>query len=160
MDLREITALDEEIIYEIEKECFNEKERANKEKIINRIKVFGDCFLLLEHNGLAVGYVGGMKINSKILEDEMYDNPFLHNENGKYQSVFSLCVKEKYRGLGYGKQLMEGIVKKGKEEKLEGIVLTCKDKYISFYESIGFKNLGMSKSCHGGAIWYDMFLQL
>lgn len=160
MRIRQITIDDENIISEIEEGCFNEKERATREKIKNRIKVFGDSFLLLESDEDSIGYIGGMKIDNKILKDEMYANPLLHNPKGKYQSIFSLCVKKDYRGKGYGKILMEGIIEKSKQDNLDGVVLTCKEKYIKFYESLGFKSFGISESCHGGATWYDMFLQI
>ena len=37
--------------------------------------------------------------------------------------------------------------------------MTCKDRLIGFYERFGYKNLGLSQSVHGGAVWYDMILE-
>ena len=31
---------------------------------------------------------------------------------------------------------------------------------IPFYEQFGFQNLGISKSTHGGVVWYDMLLNI
>jgi hypothetical protein len=41
-----------------------------------------------------------------------------------------------------------------------GIILTCKQEKIGFYESMGFVLRGVSDSSHGGAQWYDMVLTL
>ena len=40
-----------------------------------------------------------------------------------------------------------------------GLILTCKDRLIGFYEGFGYKSLGVSQSVHGGAVWYDMILE-
>ena len=45
-----------------------------------------------------------------------------------------------------------------KEQERKGIVLTCKESLIPFYERFGFVNEGKSMSKHGGAVWYDMRL--
>ena len=42
-----------------------------------------------------------------------------------------------------------------------GVVLTCKDRLIHYYEKFGFVNEGLTaKSTHGGAEWYQMRLYL
>ena len=42
-----------------------------------------------------------------------------------------------------------------------GIVPTCKDRLIHYYEKFGFVNEGLTeKSTHGGAEWYQMRLYL
>lgn len=46
----------------------------------------------------------------------------------------------------------------GKKER-KGLILTCKARLIHYYESFGYRNLGVSKSVHGGAVWYDMLLE-
>ena len=38
------------------------------------------------------------------------------------------------------------------------MILTCKKHLIDFYSGFGFVNCGISKSVHGGAVWYDMEL--
>ena len=39
------------------------------------------------------------------------------------------------------------------------MILTCKDRLIPYYEKFGYRNLGVSASVHGGAVWYDMILE-
>ena len=46
-----------------------------------------------------------------------------------------------------------------KREGRRGAVLTCKEELLGFYGSFGFKNMGVSPSVHGGALWYEMRLE-
>ncbi len=52
--------------------------------------------------------------------------------------------------------LIEDAGKRGRK----GLILTCKDRLIHYYEKFGYVNLGVSESVHGGAVWYDMLLEL
>ena len=51
--------------------------------------------------------------------------------------------------------LIEDARKRGRK----GLILTCKEGLIPFYEAFGYRNLGVSASVHGGAMWYDMVLE-
>ena len=53
---------------------------------------------------------------------------------------------------------MNNLIKLSKERNKKGIVLTCKDRLVPFYEKLGYKKVGVSKSCHGGAKWNDMII--
>ena len=46
------------------------------------------------------------------------------------------------------------------EKGRKGLILTCKERLLGFYERFGYRNLGVSASVHGGAVWYDMILEL
>ena len=41
-----------------------------------------------------------------------------------------------------------------------GLVLTCKDKLITYYSKFGFVNEDISESVHGNVTWYQMRLTL
>ena len=45
-----------------------------------------------------------------------------------------------------------------KEQGRKGLVLTCKDRLISYYARFGFKNEGVSESIHGNVVWNQMRL--
>ena len=62
------------------------------------------------------------------------------------------------RGRGYASLLMMEMIEKARQENRRGVILTCKEKLIPFYEQFGFVNKGLSASVHGGAAWYDMVL--
>ena len=40
----------------------------------------------------------------------------------------------------------------------DGVVLTCLERKLPYYERFGFENHGVSQSVHGGAVWSDMVL--
>ena len=109
-------------------------------------------------DGEIVGFVNGLVSNDRTISDEMYENASSHNENGRYQMIFGLDVLPQYRNIGIAHQLMQAIINSAKEEGRKGVVLTCKYELISFYEGLDFENNGVSKSTHGGVIWYDMEL--
>ena len=39
-----------------------------------------------------------------------------------------------------------------------GVVLTCKERLVPYYASLGFENEGLSSSTHGDVFWYQMRL--
>ena len=56
---------------------------------------------------------------------------------------------------------MERFIDIAKEQGRIGVVLTCKDRLIHYYEKFGLVNEGLAaKSTHGGAEWYQMRLSL
>ena len=55
--------------------------------------------------------------------------------------------------------LMEHMIGDARAKGRKGLILTCKDRLIHYYEKFGYKNMGVSASVHGGAVWYDMLLE-
>ena len=78
---------------------------------------------------------------------------------GEY-SIADLAIRPEYQGNGYAALVMERVISDCKAQGRKGIVLTCKDRLIKFYEQFGFVNEGESQSEHGGATWYEMRLLL
>ncbi|MCD8214570.1 MAG: GNAT family N-acetyltransferase [Clostridiales bacterium] len=150
---------DLEGIAEIEKECFPIVEAASKQLFKERIRFYGNHFLVLEFGGVIADFINGLVSDSEVITDEMYEKPCFHNKSGKYQAVFGLDVAPKYRNNGFSALLMNALISKAKNEKRQGVILTCKEHMIVFYEKFGFKNKGISESIHGGAEWYDMILK-
>ena len=54
---------------------------------------------------------------------------------------------------------MEHMIGDARNRGRRGLILTCKEKLIHYYESFGYVNQGISQSTHGGAVWYDMVLE-
>lgn len=157
MKIRKARVEDLEEISGIEKECFPKEEAATKDNFKERLEVYSDYFWILENDdGKIVSFVNGMVTDSDILEDVMFDNPRLHNKNGKWQMIFGVNTLPLYRNKGYASILIKKVIEDSKNSGRLGIVLTCKEKLIKYYESFGFINKGISKSVHGGTVWYDM----
>lgn len=145
-------------IANIEKVCFPHTEAASFESIKERISIFGNHFFILKDDNKFIGFINGMVTNSENLSDNMYEDANLHNENGLWQMVFGIDIIPEYQGKGYAGILMRHFISVAKDEKRKGVVLTCKENLITFYEYFGFLNEGISQSEHGGVSWYQMRL--
>ena len=80
----------------------------------------------------------------------------MHDESGDWQMIFGINTLQKYRKQGYASTLIDHVIKEAKAQKRKGVVLTCKEKLIPFYEKLGFINEGISSSVHGNTVWYQM----
>ena len=56
--------------------------------------------------------------------------------------------------------LIETMKKDAKLKGRQGVILTCKEHLIKYYEKFGFVNEGVSASTHGGVVWYQMRLRI
>ena len=158
MKIRNAIKEDIRTLANIEAACFPAAEAASYESFVERFEVFPECFFVAEQNGEIIGFIDGMVTDSKILDDEMFDNTSLHNPHEAYQSVFGINTLPEYRAKGVGTALMNALIEAAKSKGCKGVILTCKKELIPFYEPFGYKNLGLSKSQHGGAVWFDMIL--
>lgn len=70
---------------------------------------------------------------------------FIHN-CGKIGIIEDIIVDKNYRSNGYGKEIINYLIEKAKEEKCYKIILNCNENYKKFYEKLGFinNNFGMS----------------
>ena len=107
-----------------------------------------------------MSFVDGMVTDTPDLADEMYENAALHDENGAWQMIFGVNTIPECRKKGYAGQLIRCAIEQAKKEGRKGLVLTCKDKLLHYYEDFGFVNEGVSESVHGNVVWYQMRLTL
>jgi len=135
MNIRKGKIEDLHEITAIENECFPASEAATEESFKGRLTVYPDYFW-----------------------DEMYENPYLHNPEGKWQMIFGVNTLPDYRKRGYAGKLINELIEDARAGKRKGVVLTCKDTLVSYYSKFGFKNEGVSESTHGGVVWYEMRL--
>jgi ribosomal protein S18 acetylase RimI-like enzyme len=74
--------------------------------------------------------------------------PSISFQGGKRATIESVRVDEKYRGQGFGKELMEWAIGRAREENCVAVQLTTnsdRKEARRFYEDLGFKgsHLGM-----------------
>lgn len=159
MRIREAVLQDAEVLAEIEAVCFPPEEAAGRSSIESRLSVFPECFLILELDGRAVGFINGMTTSRTAIVDCMFDDASLHDPEGAWQSVFGLDVLPEYRCQGCAAALMKEFIDRARKRGKRGCILTCKEHLIHYYEKFGYVNQGISQSVHGGAVWYDMQLE-
>ena len=159
MQIRNATIYDLNSIYEIEKISFPSGEAASYDQFEKRLLIFPNHFWLVELNAKIIAHVNGMISNSDRIYDEMFKNTDLHNEDGDWQSIFGIAVLPEYRGNGYAGKLIHCLIEESERNKRKGVILTCKEHLIPYYEKFGFRSIGISGSAQGGQTWYDMKIE-
>ncbi|NLJ59097.1 MAG: GNAT family N-acetyltransferase [Tissierellia bacterium] len=157
--IRRVSSEDLYMVSEVEAKCFPEAEAATKSSLEQRIKTFPDSFFVAEIGGKIIGFINGCVTNEKAIFDELFSDASLHIPNGDYQAIFGLDVIPEYRNHGIAAQLMNHMIESSRLNDRKGVILTCKENLLHYYTSFGFKNKGISKSQHGGSVWYDMILE-
>ena len=158
MLIRTATIEDLDEITEIEAECFPAAEAADREAFQQRLQYYGNHFWLLYEEQKLIAFVDGFVTDEPDLTDEMYEKACLHDEKGAWQMIFGVNTLPEYRRQGYAEKLLRYAINDARAQDREGLVLTCKDKLVHYYEKFGFQNEGVSESVHGGATWYQMRL--
>ncbi len=157
--IRQADMKDLEVLVDIEARCFPPEEAADRSRFEERLKHFSDHFWLAELDGKVVGFIDGMVVDTRVIDDEMYAHAEMHQPEGAWQSVFGLNMLPEYRRRGYAAQLMTALIEDARMSGRKGCILTCKDHMIHYYERFGYQNMGASASTHGHAKWNDMILE-
>lgn len=160
MFIRTATTEDLKHIAEVETECFPPSEAASEEALANRLEHYANHFWLMFDENRLIAFVDGMVTNQPDLKDEMYDNASMHDENGAWQMIFGVNTIPAYRRKGCAAELIERAISDARKQGRKGLVLTCKDKLVSYYSKFGFVSEGISESVHGNVVWYQMRLTL
>ena len=159
VQIRKARAEELDEIARVEAECFPAAEAAGRDAFRERLETFPDSFFVAESDGKIIGFINGCVTDERTIRDEMFEDSGLHRPDGAYQSVFGLDVAAQYRRRGIAAQLMNRLIEDAREKGRRGLILTCKERLIHYYEQFGYRNLGVSASVHGGAVWYDMILE-
>lgn len=157
--IRQVTIEDLDKVTEVEEVCFPPAEAAGRETFKARIQCFPQCFFVVEIDNEIVGFINGAATDERTIRDEMFEDASLHSPQGHYQSIFGLDVVPERQHQGIAGELMEHMIQDARKRGRKGLILTCKDRLIGFYERFGYRSLGVSASVHGGAVWYDMILE-
>lgn len=158
MQIRTATLQDLNAVAALEAACFPPAEAATRRSLEERLKVFGQHFLLLTQGEELIGFINGMVTDLPDLEDRMYEQADLHNEQGAWQMIFGLDVREEDRCRGYGARLIRAMTEHARSQGRRGLVLTCKEYRLAYYAKLGFADEGFCGSVHGGVRWHQMRL--
>ncbi|NBH34848.1 GNAT family N-acetyltransferase [Clostridiaceae bacterium] len=157
--IRQVMPEDLDAVARVEAVCFPEAEAAARASFEQRIRTFPESFFVAEKDGEIIGFINGCGTDAQTICDEMFDDVSYHKPDGAYQSIFGLDVAPKWQHKGIAGQLMNYLIEDARKKGRRGLILTCKERLIGFYERFGYENRGVSKSVHGGAVWYDMILE-
>ena len=74
--------------------------------------------------------------------------------------ITGLEVRQEYRHIGLATRLMGQFIERERRKGKKRIVLTCLERLVPFYESMGYRKIRLSKSTLGGVAWYEMDMSL
>lgn len=157
--IREATYDDLNSVCNVENACFPPEEAASREAFETRLRTFPQRFLVAEEHGCVIGLINGCCTTAPYLDDCLYEKDCPHNLMHPWQTVFGLAVLPDHQHRGIATALMSSLIERCKQGGQIGVILTCKEEKIPFYQSFGFLCRGRSDSSHGGATWYDMILE-
>lgn len=160
MKIRNATIEDLAELIIIENLCFVKEEAATREAFEKRLTVIPDSFFVAEEDGKIVGLVNGPVISSAFITDELFRDIQANPVSGGHQSILGLAVDPGFQKLGIAAKLLSHVEKAAAMKQRGTVTLTCKEKYIRFYESHGYSNSGISGSQHGGVVWFNMIKKL
>lgn len=151
---------DIDALHKIEALSFSEEKAASREAFEYRLNNFPRWFYKAEYKGRIVGLIDGSPSNKKYITDDLYQADGGFDENGENLLIFGLAVHPDFRKNGIAHKLMKHILSIAKERGKKRASLTCKEALITFYESFGYSNHGISKSVIGNVTSYDMEIDL
>ncbi|MEH7113953.1 GNAT family N-acetyltransferase [Neobacillus niacini] len=154
--IRNVTMSDLPDLVIIEHLCFPIEEAATETAFIRRIQLIPDSFFVAEEEGVIVGLVNGPVIEDPFITDELFLNIKKNPEFGGHQTVLGVAVTPHFQTRGVATALLTHLEKEAISKKRVSITLTCKEELIQFYENLGYRNRGVSKSEHAGVTWYNM----
>jgi len=157
--IRTATIKDLPAVAAVEAACFPAAEAASAAEFAERLRCYPECFWLMFDGPKLIAFVDGFATNEPDLSDEMYENAALHDPRGSWQMIFGVNTLPEYRRRGCAEQLLRTAIAVSRKLGRKGLVLTCKDGLIHYYEKFGFVNEGLSASVHGDAVWYQMRLR-
>ena len=158
--IRHVLPKDLDACLAVETAGFPPEEAATRETIRLRIATFPRGFLVAELDGKVVGILNSAATDKDDISDEELKQLIGHDPAGKNMVVFALAVLPPFQKRGIAHELMSRFVEEVRARKKENVLLICKDHLIRYYESMGFRHVGKSRSTHGGAEWHEMRLAL
>lgn len=150
IDLPSVTALEEE--------SYPADEAASRKVLDYRINYARDlCYVafLQQQAQRLVGFVvaTGAPDDTVRMTEDMMQNHY----QGNVLCIHSVVVDPKYRRKGYGLSMMKAYLDKIKEHTtMKRALLLTKRHHISFYEKVGFREIGPSSISHGKDQWIEM----
>lgn len=143
--ITEMSESDISEIAELEKACFSEpwSENSLKEELANHTA----RFYVLRHNENLLGYIGANNICGEVY-------------------ITNVAVNENYRGKGYGKMLVNHLIKQCEAENALFVTLEVRksnENAIALYKICGFKKVGERKNFYSkpteDALIYTLYLK-
>lgn len=161
-EFRDIRQDEAERAAEIEQLVFPPNEAEPPEAVMEQIKVAPYLFLVAvdRENGEIAGFLNGVASDEEKFRDEFFTDKSLHNPDGKNIILLGLDVLPEYRRQGLAHEIVRRYSERETIKGRRKLILTCLDHLVPMYESMGFRDMGLSESAWGGEAWHEMHKDL
>lgn len=146
--------------FEIERVSYSGDEAASKEKILKRIRMYPEGFLILENEKEIIGFINSGATHKVELSDEEFKELVGHDPSGDCIVIMSVVIHPDYQGQSLAGLLMKHFIQTMRNLGKKEIRLICQTELIEMYAKYGFVHIGESDSDHGGLSWHEMSLTL
>ncbi len=146
--------------YAIEISAYEGDEAATLEKIALRISQYPQGFLVLEVDGVIVGFINSGCAENVEMSDEDFKQLIGHDPDAENVVIMSVVVDPAFQGQGYSSLLMREFIRRMEGMGKKTIHLMCKEHHVGLYEKFGYRYVKPSESDHGGMAWHEMVMDL
>ena len=160
LTFRAPTPADADRCFEIESTAYEGDEAATHAKIATRIAQYPQGFLLLEEDGVIVGFINSGCAREVVMADEAFKELVGHDPDAPNVVIMSVVVDTAHQGQGHAKRLMREFITRMKAQGKQTIHLMCKQQHIELYRKLGYQYVRPSPSDHGGMAWHEMVMAL
>ena len=116
-------------MYKRQQQCFPTEEAATRAAFSQRLAVFPEHFWIAEENGEIVACVNGCVSDAPLLQDEMFEDTGLHNEQGAWQMLFGVETHPVVQVKGYASALMRQMIEDARAQGRRG-EMCIRDRYL------------------------------
>ncbi|NVZ84950.1 GNAT family N-acetyltransferase [Pseudomonas yamanorum] len=160
LTFRNATPADATRCYEIETSAYEGDEAATLEKIATRIDLYPQGFLILEADGVVVGFINCGCADKVVMSDEAFKELVGHSADAPNVVIMSVVVDPAQQGKGYSTRLMTEFVQRMQAMGKKTLHLMCKDQHVALYTRMGYRYVQPSASDHGGMAWHEMVMDI
>lgn len=151
---------DSDRCFEIESNAYAGDEAATHAKILKRIRMYPEGFVVLETDGKIAGFINSGCAHVVDMADEAFKDLAGHEPDAQNVVILSVVVDPAFQGQGLSRVMMEDFIARMRGMGKATLHLMCKDIYVPLYEKFGYRYQKPSASDHGGAAWHEMSMTL
>lgn len=156
LEFRTVISSDLSRCYEIESTAYEGDEAATRERIAKRIDQYPEGFLVMEIDGLIIGFINSGCAEAVVMSDEEFKELVGHSAEAPNVVIMSVVIDPRFQGQGYATELMQRFVERCRAMKKTTIHLMCKERHVALYNKLGYNYVRPSPSSHGGMAWHEM----
>lgn len=160
VSFRPAVPADAERCFAIESGAYEGDEAATLAKIVTRIQIYPQGFLVMELDGQIIGFINSGCAYDVVMSDEAFKELVGHDPDGPNVVIMSVVIDPDFQGRGYSTTLMRSFVERMRALDKRTIHLMCKDRHVELYARFGYRYVRPSESDHGGMAWHEMVMDL